>query len=245
MGAAYCVRCGAALTGGGSLCIRCGRTNADPGPPTSGRAPGTAPPPAVPIFGFRHPRDTGSTWRVIVVLLAALLVAASMSGFLFYSLIGFEPRINPDITPIGTAFAPAAPTLGSCPNGSTFASQGCEGPSHYVYGLSIRTSTVRFGSVRFQVFTPTGHVAGTSGGLGFTVLAGNGSVLAQYLTSDGNLTMPSGWTYAPGTAASTLLLVTDSIRIDVGLSSPLGEGWSFVADGLDGYDGTTYPLSLP
>ncbi|MGD0258126.1 MAG: hypothetical protein ABSB90_09670 [Thermoplasmata archaeon] len=39
-------------------------------------------------MGFRHPRDNGSTWLRVVVLLVALFVAVSFSAYLYYYLIG-------------------------------------------------------------------------------------------------------------------------------------------------------------
>jgi hypothetical protein len=88
MAAARCVSCGAPLTAGGQLCIRCGTEN--PGTPStgpSGGEPRPAPPPE-PRMGFRHPRDNGSTWLRVVVLLVALFVAVSFSAYLYYYLIG-------------------------------------------------------------------------------------------------------------------------------------------------------------
>jgi hypothetical protein len=90
-----------------------------------------------------------------------------------------------------------------------------------------------------------GAIAVVPGGLGFTILNVNATVVAQYAASGGEMSMSSGWTYAMGSSSSTPLLVTDTIVIDIGATDPSGSQLQFVAVGTGYYDGTTSPVTLP
>ena len=78
-----CTGCGAPLTSGGWLCIQCGKQNM-PSKGTGAVGPPAPAPPAVPWLGFRHPRDGGSTWLVVIAILAALFIVGGILAFLLY-----------------------------------------------------------------------------------------------------------------------------------------------------------------
>jgi len=244
MRSAFCTGCGEPLTVGGSLCVRCGTENPGPPPMAPGGSPAAPPPPSVPVLGFRHPRDKGSTLLVVVVLVAALLVAVSFSSFLFYSLLGCGNGC-PGASAIGNGFKAGNPTLGQCPGGDTFAANGCDGPTHSYYQIRIVASSVTFGEVWLQVLGTNGAPYVAPGGLGFSVLSQGGVVLAQYGTTGGILAMTSGWMYAPGISNATALSTACSLAIDMGTGNPAEQGLGFVAFGTGSYSGTTATLALP
>jgi hypothetical protein len=79
-----CSGCGAPLASGGTLCVRCGTQNAVE-TRAQGEREGAVPArPTVPLLGFRHPRDSGSTLVKVVVILVVLFVAASVLAYLLY-----------------------------------------------------------------------------------------------------------------------------------------------------------------
>jgi hypothetical protein len=149
-------------------------------------------------------------------------------------------------TPIASAFAAANPVFSVCSAGSTFMANGCNA-GDYTYTLAVEASTVTFGSVLFEVKTDTGSFFTLNGPGGFSVLNITGGLEAAFsVGSSGPLAMTSGFTdFGSGLSTSTALTSLDTILIDMGTTSPVGMGLSFVVAGTGSYTGTTEPVALP
>jgi hypothetical protein len=126
---------------------------------------------------------------------------------------------------------------------------------HYIYTLTVESSTITFSSALFEVKTPTGAVYGPTGGGGFATQSASGVAVA-YVTP-GSLTalaMTSPFSlYSANSTACNGLACTSStpmtniyaIVIDVGTANPTGDNYVFVAIGAGSYVGVTSPLALP
>ncbi|HLM91376.1 MAG TPA: hypothetical protein VK424_04925 [Thermoplasmata archaeon] len=186
-------------------------------------------------------RDSTALIHATVLL---VIIAGTVGAWVYIGLVSIPPAV-PETAPIGSAFAVGNPTNGTCPSASTFLAEGCRGPTHFYFRLAILASTVQFGDVQFIIHTPSGAIDVAPGGLGFTVLAPNGTVAAQYAGSGGTMSMSSVWTYEHGTTASTPLNTNDTIMIDIGTTNPFDERLQFSALGTGEYSGTTGLLTLP
>jgi len=132
--------------------------------------------------------------------------------------------------PIGSAFAVGNPVAGVCASGATFATAGCLA-GDFTYNITIEGSTVTFGSVLFQIETPSGAVDIEHGGEpGFSIDRNTGVLAAQYATTGGAMNMTGGWTYFGGVNSSTPLTALYSILVDVGTVDPAHQGYLFVTE---------------
>jgi hypothetical protein len=244
VGSPLCSACGAPLTAGGTLCVRCGTQNPGPPPRATGPSPSLPALPSPPLLGFRRPRDRGSTIVRVVILIAVLFVAVSFTSYLFYSSLACQGGCVGE-TSVSNGFDPGHATLAQCPGGDTFVESGCEGPSHFFYQVTLRSSSVPFGDIHFKVESSDGLTYEAPGALGFAVLSPEGIVLAWAAAVGGEMTMTSGWTYPIGLTNTSTLESTFVLSVDVGPQSPEGLGLEFVAVGSGAYQGTTAPFALP
>ena len=144
----------------------------------------------------------------------------------------------------GPRFSVGNPVLGICPVGATFAAAGCLA-GDYAYHLTIEQSSLSFGQVLFHVATFSGSIyVATGGSPGFAIVTALGAAVATWTPAYGAMSMSSGWTYAPGTEASTPLTSIFSALVDVGTLNPQGQGYTFVALGTNGYSGSS-SVALP
>ena len=144
------------------------------------------------------------------------------------------------------ALAVGNPIAGTCHSGYTFAANGCTG-GHYIYTLTIESSSVTFGSVLFEVRTSTGAAYELNATTGFSVMTIGDNVAAQTPFTFGEpMAMDTTFsTYGSGVSGSTDLTSVYTILIDVGTTNPAGMGLSFVASGTGDYTGSSSPVSLP
>lgn len=141
--------------------------------------------------------------------------------------------------PPGPTFVAGNPVAGKCPSGGTFATRGCIA-GDFVYNLTIETSTVTFGEVRFHIETPNDTIYVATGSYsGFSLVNFTGLVVAHYEALGGVMNMTAGWNYVAGTTASTPLSDIYSIVVDVGTADPHGQGNDFVALGTGSFSGST------
>jgi hypothetical protein len=150
---------------------------------------------------------------------------------------------TPTDKPIGDSFTAGTPTLSSCGADSTYTGRGCV-TGDYVFTLAIDASSVTFGSVEFQVKTPSGTIVTTDGANGFSVLNASGAVEAQSGASPTlSMTTPFG-TYGSGLTNTSGLPAGDRIEIDMGTENPVGLGELFIVLGTGVYSGVTSPVAL-
>jgi len=151
--------------------------------------------------------------------------------------------------PASDLFAATNPIRGTCPAGSTFATQGCLA-GDFTYRLSIETSYIPFGSIHFSVDTKNGSSYNLTGPGGFTVLTFQGTVAAQRgIPSGQQMTMMDGnfLVYGQGVQGGSLLPTNDTILLDMGTSNPAGLGLTF-SDFIPSqvlYGPSTPPVPLP
>jgi hypothetical protein len=158
---------------------------------------------------------------------------------------------------IGSAFAVGNPVASQCTPalGKADLCVYSATADHYIYTLTVESSTITFSSALFEVKTPTGAVYGPTGGGGFAIQSESGVAVA-YVTP-GSLTalaMTSLFSlYSTNATACNGLACTSStpmtniyaIVIDVGTANPTGDNYVFVAIGAGSYVGMTSPLALP
>jgi hypothetical protein len=144
----------------------------------------------------------------------------------------------------GPLFSLGNPLAGTCPSGGTISTRGCFS-GDYVNNLTVESSTMTFGAVRFYVETPNGTALIASGDhSGFAILSLAGSVVAYYETSVGVMNMTSGWIYADGVNSSTPLTTIYTVVVDMGTMNPQGQGYTLVAVWTNSYSGVS-PIALP
>jgi archaeal type IV pilus assembly protein PilA len=202
------------------------------------------------VFGqsersWRKARKRGVSPIIATILLVAITVV--LAAVLYVLISGLTH--GPGSTPIGSAFTAGNPTSSTCATGSTMVANGCLA-GHFIYTLTVESSTVTMGSVVLEVKTPTGAVFVSTGVGGFSVMTISATVCAQYAQpAAGGLAMTAAFgTYpaAQGCSSSTPLTNLYTIVIDMGAAGPYtGQGLTFVALGTGSYSGTTSPLSLP
>jgi hypothetical protein len=158
---------------------------------------------------------------------------------------------------IGSAFTAGNPVASQCTSalGKADLCVYSATADHYIYTLTVESSTISFSSALFEVKTPTGAVYGPTGGGGFAMQSESGVAVA-YVTP-GSLTalaMTSAFSlYSANATACNGLACTSStpmtsiyaIVIDVGTANPTGDNYVFVAMGVGAYVGMTSPLALP
>jgi archaeal type IV pilus assembly protein PilA len=212
------------------------------------------------VFGqrersWRKSRKRGVSPIIATILLVAITVV--LAAVLYVLISGLTH--GPGSTPIGSAFtagnpisstttggaAAACSTIGAASTIATFVPT-----AHYLYTLTVETSTISMSSALFEVKTSTGAV--DTAALGFYIVNVGGTVVtcANGLTGAMTSTMgffSSGATACNGAACTTSSPLTSiyTIVIDMGTTNPTGTGLSFVAIGTGSYSGTSAPLSLP
>lgn len=166
--------------------------------------------------------------RVFAGLAAICIVAVILVSVALFLLSA--PSIAPACScPIGVGFTVGDPIAETCPPAATFAGAGCSA-GDFVYSVTIESSIVNFGDVRFHVETAAGSVyVATGGEPGFSVLTPSGMVAAQYSASSGEMSMGTGWAYTTGIDSSTALSYLDHVLVDMGTVSPQGQGYVLVA----------------
>ncbi|MGA8709991.1 MAG: hypothetical protein WB786_02025 [Thermoplasmata archaeon] len=130
--------------------------------------------------------------------------------------------------PPGPTFVAGNPSAGTCPSGGMFDARGCVA-GDFVYTLTIETSTVTFGDVRFHIETANDAIyVATGAHSGFSILNSSGSVVADYQTRGGPMNMTLTWSYTAGTNAAVPLTSLYTIDLDMGTTNPHGQGYSFI-----------------
>jgi archaeal type IV pilus assembly protein PilA len=207
------------------------------------------------VFGqrersWRKSRKRGVSPIIATILLVAITVV--LAAVLYVLISGLTH--GPGSTPIGSAFTAGNPVASSCTSAQVTANI-CKATTHYIYTLTVETSTISFTSALFEVKSSTGAIVTATGGGGFAIVNISGTAVA-YLTT-GSLTslamgsvfsnFAAGATACNGAACTSSSPLTSiyTIVIDMGTASPSGLGYSFVAIGTGSYSGTTSPLALP
>ena len=189
---------------------------------------------------WRKARKRAVSPIIATILLVAITVV--LAAVLYVLISGLTH--GPGNTPIGSAFAAGNPTASTCAVGNTYATNGCLA-GHYIYTLTIESSTIAFGSIEMQVKT-SGQTIFTAAAVGgFSVLNTAGVVVAQSAAST-TMSMVTTFTF-PGAlvTSSTPLTNLYTIEIDMGTGNPAGQGYTFDGLGTGSYSGTTSPLALP
>jgi ribosomal protein L37E len=245
-GRRFCVRCGAALASTAQFCPACGWPRNAPYPSARWAAPGAVPFAGPTPPGTVHSDDSGIILLVVVVVVLLVVVPVALAAFLFFD-VTHAIGPGPIATPIGTAFAAGDPTSESCT--TAMVSDGaCVTEGDFVYSLSVEQSTVAVDNVIFLVDTATGATFHNTATAWFAVVPPTGYACAYaQIASGAGLATSGTWTgYGSGCFASSPLLNTMKIVIDLGQTAPTtGSGLNFVVAGENGYDGTTAPLVLP
>jgi flagellin-like protein len=189
---------------------------------------------------WRKARKRAVSPIIATILLVAITVV--LAAVLYVLISGLTH--GPGNTPIGSAFAAGNPTASTCPVGDTYAINGCLA-GHFVYTLTIESSTIAFGSIEMQVKTSGGTILTVGAVGGFSILNTAGTVVAQSGSSV-ILSMTATFTY-PGAlvTASTPLTNLYTVEIDMGATNPAGQGYTFNGLGTGSYSGTTAALALP
>lgn len=142
-------------------------------------------------------------------------------------------------------FTAGDPVLSTCPAGDTYASNGCLG-GDYVYSLPILSSNATFGGVAFRVPSAGFGEVVVEGVGGFSILNASDDLVAQSIPLK-TLLMLDDFTPLPATQMdrSSPLSTVFTIVIDMGSTSPAGQGYTFVANAVGSFQGSTAPLALP
>jgi flagellin-like protein len=206
------------------------------------------------VLGHRERSWRKARKRAVSPIIATILLVAItvvLAAVLYVLISGLTH--GPGSTPIGSAFTAGNP-VSSTVSGAAAAACAAGGANpaggHYIYTLTIESSTVTFGSVFFQVKTSAGAVAAPAAYEGFFVESVSSAVVACAITTaNGGLSMGTAapWIYttAGGLSPSSPLTNLYTIVVDVGTASPTGQGYTFNALGTGSYSGTTGALSLP
>ena len=209
---------------------------------------------------WRKARKRGVSPIIATILLVAITVV--LAAVLYVLISGLTH--GPGSTPIGSAFTAGNPVSSSGYTGAVAcpAAAGAFGAlttyiaaGHYIYTLTVETSTITMSSGLFEVKTSTGAIDTATGGGGFYIvnIAGN-VVAASCVAAAGALAMTAPMSLFTTTAAacnsatcstSSPLTSIYTIVIDVGTVAPSGTGLSFITVGTGSYSGTTSPLGLP
>jgi len=189
---------------------------------------------------WRKARKRAVSPIIATILLVAITVV--LAAVLYVLISGLTH--GPGNTPIGSAFAAGNPTASTCAVGYTYATNGCLA-GHYVYLLTIESSTIAFGSIEMQVKTSGGTIFTAAAVGGFSILNTAGVVVAQSASST-TMSMVTTFTF-PGAlvTSSTPLTNLYTIEIDMGTGNPAGQGYTMNGLGTGSYSGTTSPLALP
>ncbi len=188
---------------------------------------------------FRRSRKKGVSPIIATILLVAITVV--LAAVLYVLISGLTH--GPGNAPIGGAFTAGNPIAGTC--GTPLAGKACTS-GHAIYTLTIESSTVTFGSVLFQVKTPSGSVLPNSGQ--FSIVTSSNAVAATE-TVTGGLSMATTWTTVNATlglSSGSPLTSVYTIVVDLGQTASIsGAGDTFNAVGIGSYSGTTAPITLP
>jgi flagellin-like protein len=207
------------------------------------------------VFGknersWRKARKRGVSPIIATILLVAITVVLAA---VLYVLISGLTGGGVGSKPIGTAITVGpnpSPGATVCATGFTFAVNGCLA-THYVYTLTIESSSVNFGNVLFQVKTGGGAVFVATGSGGFSVMNISGKVAAQFAAPGNAMAMTSGgfsvYSATAGACGITAVLCSSTsaltnlytIVIDMGTANPSGQGDQFTILGNSGFTGTT------
>jgi flagellin-like protein len=212
------------------------------------------------VFGksersWRKARKRAVSPIIATILLVAITVV--LAAVLYVLISGLTH--GPGSTPIGSAFTAGNPTPSTTTSGAAAACTTIGAAStiatfvptaHYLYTLTVETSTITMTSFLFEVKTATGAVDGAAAGfyvvnVGGVVVACSNGLTGAMTTTMGSFS--SGATACNGATctSSTPLTSIYTIVIDMGTTNPAGTGLTFVAIGTGSYSGTTSPLGLP
>ncbi len=133
----------------------------------------------------------------------------------------------------------------TCPSTDTFSENGCAA-GEFAYHVTIETSVVLLGDIRFEVQSSASVNYVATGTSGFAILNSSGIVLAEFQAPNGLMSMTESWsTYSGGVNPSTPLTTIDTLLIDMGTANPHDQGYWVYADGTGSYAGTTSAEELP
>jgi flagellin-like protein len=202
---------------------------------------------------WRKARRRGVSPIDAMVLLVAISVVL---GAVLYVLVAGLAH-GPGATPIGSAFSAGHPTGGSCTAGSSQAigalpvAGGCKA-GDFVYTLTVESSSVAFGDIRFELKTSSGLIYSTGSVSSSFAVIDTASHVAAISVTGSTMAMGSAWqaygltTTSPTYSGSTPLTSLHTIVIDVGSAAPTtGQGLKLVALGAGSYSGSTSPVDLP
>ena len=215
------------------------------------------------VFGktdrsWRKARKRGVSPIIATILLVAITVV--LAAVLYVLISGLTH--GPGSTPIGSAFTagnPIGSTCGGAAAAPAVATATTLGASciagHYIYTLTVESSTVSFGSVLFEVKTAGGSVYSNAAAGSFSVVNIAGAIVAtEPLAAAAGMAMPVTWTSYSAAQAANSVAYTNSVSltslytvvIDTGsTTATTGQGLLFVTLGTGSYSGTTGALSLP
>jgi archaeal type IV pilus assembly protein PilA len=190
---------------------------------------------------WRKARKRAVSPIIATILLVAITVV--LAAVLYVLISGLTH--GPGNTPIGSAFAAGNPTASTCAVGNTYATNGCLA-GHFVYTLTIESSTITFGSIEMQVKTSGGTILTAAAVGGFSIVNTAGVVVAQSVPAATIMSMTTTFTFPGGlVTSSTPLTNLYSVEIDMGSGNPAGQGYTFDGLGTGSYSGTTAALALP
>lgn len=198
---------------------------------------------------WRKARKRAVSPIIATILLVAITVVLAA---VLYVLISGLTGGGTGGKPIGSAFNAGNPISSICATGNTYATNGCKA-TNYIYTLTVESASASFSSALFEVKTSSGSIFAAAGVGGFTVENIGGLIAAQ---STAAVTLAMSATFATygaspicngvACSSSTAFSSIYTIVIDMGsATSPVGQGYTFVAIGTGSYSGTASPVALP
>jgi flagellin-like protein len=202
------------------------------------------------VFGknersWRKARKRGVSPIIATILLVAITVVLAA---VLYVLISGLTGGGTGGKPIGGAFNAGNPVASKCT--AAVANQCLI--NHYIYTLTVESSSINFVSALFEVKNSAGTIIAPAGTGGFAIVNIAGTSVA-YQEGLANAAMTATFSsFSAGAtdcnsgpcSSSTLLTSIYTIVVDMGTASPSGLGYSFVAVGTGSYSGTT-SVGLP
>jgi hypothetical protein len=190
---------------------------------------------------------------IATILLVAIVVV--LAAVLYVLVAGLTH--GPGATPIGSAFAAGNPhpsnavgTAGSstCATTTTTAAAAIKS-GDWTYTLDIESSTANLGGILLQVRAATGGFDASH--IAFYITGTAGAVVACAGTSaspaSGSMSSSLPFTYPTAGGATSSLRLTSAYQIvlEMGASSPTGQGFTFDAAGQGSFTGVTASVALP
>lgn len=191
---------------------------------------------------WRKARKRAVSPIIATILLVAITVV--LAAVLYVLISGLTH--GPGNTPIGSAFTAGAAVGSTCAltDAAVTATTNCV-TNHWIYTLTVESSTVTMGSVLFEVKTPAGGILVNGAVGGYSVMPISGTAVCWEATPIGAMAMTTTCTaVSPITSASPLSNLY-TIVIDMGTTTATtGQGLTLVTLGTGSSSGTT-SVALP